>query len=373
MAPVGRLDPCGPAALAGGAACLLALLLAGCAPAVRGRPFRPLDRPAAAAPEVVWQRDAGRGIEVAPAVVESLLYVTGTDRRIQVWEAGSGKRLWRKRLDGALSAAPAVEGDVIYAATSQPDGTVYALRLDDRKILWRTRLGECAGDPVLFEGALLVATADGKVYGLSPADGRSIWATNLESRVWGRPLFARERALMLVPARNGRLYAVDGRSGERRWVAELGDPLLGVAIGADRAIATSVAGRVYAVDLTSGNVLWNRSIGMMPGSAPCVTGDSIYVAGPEGRLLALTAAAGDSLWSRSLGGPFPTPPVVSGEALLLASSGGLVWWLDRRTGEVLGEYQHPEGVRVTPLRWRDLWIVAGERGRTAACRWEGSR
>lgn len=345
-------------------------MAAGCGAPLRGRPLRPVDLPAAAPPAIVWSADAGRGLESRPALVGNRLFVAVTDRRLQLYDAGTGARLWRKRLDGPLAVRPDPVGEAIFVASAQPDGSVYALRADNRKVVWRARIGEAVSDPVLFEGALLVVTDDGKVYGLSPADGRVIWMTNLESRVWCRPDFHPGRALLVVAARNGRLYGVDGRSGERRWMAELGPPLTGVAIGADRALVTAVDRSLFAVDLASGNRLWRRALPLTPGAAPAVSGDSLWVAGLDGRVMAMTAAQGDPLWIRDLGGPFPTPPAVTERSLVLAAGGGLVWRLDRRTGQPLGEFLHPESIRITPVPAGNVWIVMGERGRMVACRWE---
>lgn len=349
---------------------LALVALAGCAPYTRGEPLRTGAIPAGGAPTIVWSADAGRGIDVAPRAAHGALWVATTDRRFQRWDGATGHREWKKRLNGSLAGRPHILGLIGFAATELPDGAVYGLDLVKKKPRWRVTVGDPVSEAVFFEGAVLVATTEGLVYGLSPADGKSIWVTNVGTRVWGRAHFDSTHALMLVPGRNGRLHAVDARSGEQRWGTDLGRPLDSATSAGDVVVVSGSDSTLTGLDLASGNRLWIAPIGFPIGGPPTALGDAIVVAGRDGAVGAVDARTGAPRWRVDLGGPFTAPPAAHGGSIVLASTSGLVWRLDAATGRVLGEFRHPEPVRVAPVPVGGLWIVAGERGRLVACRWE---
>ena len=353
---------------------LMTLLLAGCGTYTRGEAIHPPDDVFdAAAPTIVWTRDTGRGIDVTPTWAGDELIVSTTDRQFQMLRPDSGERQWRKRLEGSLVGRCFVIGRMAFAATSLPDGAVYGFDLAKKKVHWRVTVGEPVGEPVFFEGAVLVGTQEGAVYGLSPTDGKTIWVTNIENHVWGSSWFDSTRAILVLPGRNGRLAAIDGRSGERRWTIELGQPLGDASGDASRLLVVVGDSTLIALDPENGNRLWMRTLEFPLRAAATPVGDMIVVAGMDGHLVGLEALTGETTWSHRLGGPFVSPPAVSDSMIVIGSPSGLVWLIDAKSGQVHGQFRHDEPVLVTPVVKDDLWIVAGERGLLMACRWMEAR
>lgn len=350
---------------------IVILGMTGCGMSGRGEPLLPGIEAGGEAPEIAWTYESGRGVEVNPLVVGPDIFVASTDRRLHQLETSTGKRVWRKRLEGPLAGLPMVRGDSLFAATGRPDGSVYTVDLARRKVNWRRPVGDAAGGAVYFQGTILLATREGQVFGLSPSDGRSIWVTNLEAPIWGYPVFDSTRALLLLPARNGKLFAVDARSGEKRWVAELERPLAGVAVSADGIAAVSIKGDISFLDGLNGNVLWTSLAKTTVSSPPVIAGDLVIVAGLDGTVTAFRRGNGSPAWKKSLGGPFRSEPAVRGDRMVAAAASGQVWLLDRLTGEVLGSTRHPQTIIVSPVPTSTGWVVAGEHGLLVAYRWGG--
>ena len=211
------------------------------------------------------------------------------------------------------------------------------------------------------------------MYGLSPTDGRTIWVTSIENHVWGSSWFDSSRAIFVMPGRKGRLAAIDGRSGERRWTVELGQPLGAASGDTTRLLVVAGDSTLISLNPVNGNQFWMRTLDFPLLAAATPIGDHIVVAGVDGHLAGLDASTGETRWSLRLGGPFVSPPAVEGSMIVIGSPSGLVWRLDSVSGEVRGLFRHGEPVLVTPAVVDGLWIVAGERGLLAACRWEESR
>lgn len=356
-----------------GAATLLlgwALALAGCSVGPRGAALGWELAEGLPAPATLWGRDAGRGIETTPLLTGGdSLFVATTDRRIQLLRASTGERVWRKRIGGTLTGAPEVSHDNLVAATLLPDAAIYRLDLAERKFVWRRELGEAVGRVRLFESTLLVPTRDGRVHGLAPTDGRTIWVTNLETIVSGDPALVADRALLLVPGRNGQLSGVDARSGEKRWVVDLKEPLLGVAADSGLVVATGIRGGVYALDPVGGRGLWSVETRAPLSAAPVLADGRVFLATLDGQVLAWDRVDGTPLWRRTLGGPFRGGPVVAGETALLTAASGQSWLLRTADGTPLLAWRHGEPVLGEPVSIGDgRWLVAGERGLLALSR-----
>jgi outer membrane protein assembly factor BamB len=351
------------------AALFAILFVAGCSTYTRGEAIKPPVPLTGLPPVVLWTADAGRGVDVTPTVAGDELFVATTDRLFTRWRPDTGHRRWKKRLDGAVSGRSFVVGTVAYAATSLPDGAVYGIDLARQDVVWRVSIGEPVGDPIFFEGAVIVGTQEGTVYGLSPADGKTIWVTSIGNRVWGATWFDADRAIFVTPGRAGKLAAIDGRSGERRWNTELGQPLGAASGDANRIYVVAGDSSLIAIDPSSGNRLWTRKLDFPLKAGAVPVGDRLVVAGLDGHLAGLSTETGETVWTHKLGGPFVAPPAVAGGTLLIGSPSGLVWRVDAASGDIRGLFRHEEPVLVTPAVDDSLWIVAGERGRLVACRW----
>ena len=90
----------------------------------------------------------------------------------------SGGRVWDREIAGGQT--PWVAGDHLYLVTA--DAEAVCLRRDDGRIRWVTPLPRYSdpedreepilwSGPVLAGGALIVASSDGEIRRLSPADG----------------------------------------------------------------------------------------------------------------------------------------------------------------------------------------------------------
>jgi eukaryotic-like serine/threonine-protein kinase len=75
---------------------------------------------------------------------------------------------------------------------------------------------------MLHEGVLIVASADGRIYGLDAASGKKLWQLATGNANYASVVSARN--LALIACTNGCLYGVNPATGENAWtfVAEAG-------------------------------------------------------------------------------------------------------------------------------------------------------
>ncbi len=227
----------------------------------------------------LWSAKVGKGSEflrlaLMPAGDGSRVYAASRNGVVTAYDPDDGDREWRRELDVALSAGPAVgEGLVVVGGA---DGDVVALAADDGSERWRVDIdGEVLAPPAIRGDSVVVVTIDGRLTVLSTFDGSERWSL--------------EQQLPPLTLRGASAPAIVGTT---------------VVAGFDN-------GRVLAVNLLDGTTEWEAVISPPTGRSDLerladidgtisVVGQDVYVTGYQGRLAALAAESGQVLWAREL-------------------------------------------------------------------------
>jgi outer membrane protein assembly factor BamB len=99
------------------------------------------------------------------------------------------------------------------------DYQLYALNAETGKEVWKKQFpkGWAMGKPVVREGVLYVGTSDDKVLAaLKPETGETIWQSDVKFNIFGGVAFSKNR--LYVGTLMGRLYAIDLQSGQIQWL-----------------------------------------------------------------------------------------------------------------------------------------------------------
>lgn len=143
-------------------------------------------------PAPAWPRDERMSFDRAPqaaAAGDRVLFGSTNNGRIYALDAKSGAIAWTFETDGPVRFAPTIWKDRAFCVSD--DGWLYALRLDDGRLLWKKRGGEDA-QLVLGNDHLISkwpargapAVVDDTVYfaaGIWPSDGIFLHALDAES------------------------------------------------------------------------------------------------------------------------------------------------------------------------------------------------
>ncbi len=228
-------------------------------------------------------------------------------------------KVWSAKLGGdaefmRVNLQPAGDGKRIYAASR--DGVVSAFDPESGKRAWQTKLDTVlSAGPGVGEGLVAVGTGDGKVIVLDANTGTERWRADLGGESLSVPVMARD--LVVVVTIDSRLHALRALDGEERWVVEQSTPRLTMrgsstpAIVGNSVIAGFDNGRLLAVDLDSGDVIWDSMLAPPSGRSDLerlsdidgrisVVGQDVYASGYQGRIAAVAAESGQVLWAREI-------------------------------------------------------------------------
>jgi outer membrane protein assembly factor BamB len=269
------------------------------------------------------------------AVAGDRLFVTTGYGQVLALDVATGHEIWRQPASAPIRGAPTVADGRVFAVTVENELEVFAT--DDGHRLWsHNGLPETAGllgaaSPAVEGDIIVVAYTSGEIFALRVENGRPLWSDNLAT---AKPLGALST-----------LADIRGRP----------------VIDRGRVFALSHSGRMVAIDLRTGDRVWEQEIGGTHG--PWVAGDYVYVLRDDIDLACLTRQDGRVRWVHELPrfadekkkkDPIRwAGPVLAGDRLIVVGSNGDAYSLSPYDGKSVGQLSFPDGVYVDP-------VVAGD-------------
>lgn len=216
--------------------------------------------------------------------------------------------------EGLYRLNPVLDQGVIYVAAA--DGEVAAFRADSGARVWDAELElPISGGVGKYRDALFLGGADGLVLRLDASDGSEVWRAPVSGEVLAAPQSDGE--IVVAQTYDGKLIGLDYATGEQRWAYLSDVPVLTLRgtstplIHNGIAIAGFADGKVIAVSLESGDVVWEARVAIAQGRSEierivdidgsmALNGLELYVASYQGRLAAIETRAGRKLWQRNV-------------------------------------------------------------------------
>ena len=336
---------------------------------------------------VAWTFATGGTVRGSPTVADDVVYVGSSDGRLYALDAETGGVVWSYSAGAPVGGTPLVTDDLVVVVSR--GNAVHAVDRRSGRPVWRRSTGPDLSlewghegwdyllpSPVLAGGAVLVGSGDGRLYALDPDDGRVRWAFRTAGRIRATPVV--EDGVAYFGSGDGVVYGVDLLDGAERWrFRTAGADLDAADFGFDR---TQIQGSgmvhdgtlfigsrdasLYAIDLSSGDVLWTFEDGSawVVNSPAYVDGLVLSGGSSSGRFRAIDAESGDERWVVRTGGPiFSSPTVVDGVAYV-GSGDRTVYAVDVADGSI--RWTFPTGGMVvgSPAVWNGRLFVGSDDG-----------
>ena len=314
--------------------------------------------------KTVWQASVGKsgGYLFSPAVDGDAVLVAGMDGQITSLEAGTGRTRWKADVGQTLSGGVGAGAGMVLAATAKGELVAF-----DRsgKPLWRAQLaGEVLAPPVVEGNIVIGRTADGRVFGLSAADGTRKWVYQrtlpaLTLRSGAGIQLGRGGAFLGMAG--GLVAALDPDSGRVWWEVTIAQPRGSTeleriadvaslpAVSDQQVCAVAYQGRVACLDGKSGTLNWAKDLSSSAGLA--LDERHVYVPDDGGVVLALDLRTGASVWKQdALAGRRLSAPLVLGRHVLVGDAQGYVHVLSSDNGALIGRLATDGSAISVPLQ-----------------------
>ncbi len=347
--------------------------------------------------------NAGRGTSVtarlasSPVVANGRVYTIDTLGAVRAFDGRTGAQLWSSQTpsdkgnEASLYGGGIAYGDGRIFATN---GLGYVAALDERTggIAWQKRPGgPLRGAPTVANGSVYVMSQDNQIYSLKEDDGSSNWsqAASLEiAGVFGSASPAVGQGTVVAGFSSGELNAYRYENGRQVWqdtlqrtsistsVSSLSDIDADPVIDNAQVFAVGQGGRMVALDLISGQRIWEANIAGI--STPWLAGDWIFVVTDEAKLLCLSRANGKVRWINQLpqfrkakskkGELDYQGPILAGGRLIVVGSSGVVVNVDPLTGSYQSQTNVGASISLPPVVANSTLYILDDRGQLHAFR-----
>ena len=350
-----------------------------------------------------WTVSIGKGSGPAgrlgggPVVSGGKLFTVDTQGLVRAMDARNGGTIWTQRFgtvgrnaSSLYGGGVSADGDKVYATNGL--GYVACLDAATGKQVWVVRPGgPLRGAPSVDGSNLYVMSQDNQVYSLKEADGTTNWsnAAALEiAGVFGTGAPAVARGTVIAGFSSGELNAYRYENGRMVWQDTLQRTSISTSVSSlsdidaapviDNGVVYSIGagGRMVALDINSGQRLWELSIAGL--STPAVAGDWIFVVTDKAQLLAIAKASGKIRWINQLPRYRKMKakanqinyqgPVLAGGRLILAGSNGVLVNVNPDSGSFQSQTNIGSGVSFQPVVAGGTLYLLEDSGRLTAYR-----
>ncbi|MFW2533125.1 MULTISPECIES: outer membrane protein assembly factor BamB [Legionella] len=263
---------------------------------------------------------------------------------IEKWSVPAGGT---QKNNSNLKLKPEIRGNIIY--TADTSGIVQAVDKNSGKVLWSKKLDSgIVSGPTVSEGAIAVGTDTSNIILLKQVDGSELWRNKVSGEVLSKPVIANNK--VIAKTIDGNLYAFDIVKGEKLWISDHGAPSLILKASSSPVIFDNKLalvgysdGRMDAVDLQTGRLVWQRSIAYASGASdverlvdidadPIVRGQVVYLASYQGYVGALSLTDGQFIWRKPAS--VYRNITMDSKTVFLTDSDDVIWAINRQNGQV---------------------------------------
>jgi len=365
------------------------LLLAGCGGSkiVREEPAKLQDFTAEKQVTKVWSADIGasavkKAVILSPYLDGNVIYTADPKGRVRAFAADTGRHLWRVSIKMPVTGGTA-EGDGLVVVATK-DGEVIALDKSDGHRLWTSNVSsEVLAPTAIHDGVVVVQSVDGKLAGLSAKDGKRIWVyERLEPALslYGTATPVTTHNIVLTGFASGKIAAIQIKDGKPLWEMPVAEPhgrneverLVDVddspVIVGNVLFAASYQGKIIAVDMHTGRILWSRDVSTYTGMD--ADASNVYLTDAAGEVIAYDQRTGASVWkqehlrARQLNAPRYMDGMVA-----VGDFEGYVHWLSSADGHFVARYQVSDSpIRSQALTGEGMFYVCSQSGVLTALR-----
>lgn len=306
-----------------------------------------------------------------------LVVQTGNPGRVTCFDITTGNIFWEIAVSGGNRSSPTIltGSRVVFGSDSLPNGWVYGHNLANGEKLWERNLGGAPsaasfdGSDALFFGTVGNHLGGANQYVRLDRAGNQTWKVGAPVQSRTCPVILKNGLLVYGGGSfNNAITAVRASDGGKAWSFDTGgeavqEPALGPG---GRIMATSLSGKLFALNAATGAKLWEAFVGVAPGSPICDAAGRVYVGARTGKILAFNGSTGAKIWEKSHG-------EVSDNPVLTLDNQGIIWCggdksvigVNSTDGTVAGRYAVAGGVTSVMIAKGGILVARTGRGAAA--------
>ncbi|NNE93637.1 MAG: PQQ-binding-like beta-propeller repeat protein [Verrucomicrobiales bacterium] len=315
-------------------------------------------------------------IDASPVISNGTVFIGSQDALFFAIDLQTGEEKWTFETDGGIKAPAGVFGETVYVGDTY--GIVYALATADGAERWRYETddqieGGVNGMEIDGQLRIFIGSHDVNLYAFNTETGKPEWMHETGSPILATPAIIENLQAITFGGCDEFFHVVDAkRKLEPKEIQVGGNVLNTSAVRDGIAYLCHYGGVVMAIDVESGEKVWEQDTGVEYKASPAVGEKLLFVAGGDKRLVAYDRVTGDEVWAFRGRRSFDSSPVVCESAVWIGGGDGYLYAIDPATGKELWSYDLGTQIKASLAISRQTLVVCGDDGVVYAFRPEDS-
>jgi outer membrane protein assembly factor BamB len=366
--------------------------------------------------ETAWKANVGKAssrrarLTSPPIVADGVLYVIDARAAVSAIDVATGKVKWETPLAPKIKEKFRVR-DMLSRTKAAQVGFGGGVAYEDGKIFVTSGFGFAAGldaatgeklwqyetdapvrtPPTAYRGAVYFVSNTNEAFAIDQATGEKLWSYQSfeeTARILSAASPAAAGDLVVMPFSSGEVVAFLAGSGKPVWndtlarntqlnaLSSLNDIAGSPVIDRGLVYAVSHAGRLVAIDIRTGQRVWQAPIAGL--QMPWVAGEYIFIVSVDAELVCLSRADGAIVWVTELkryenakkrkGRIAWSGPVLVGDALILVSTDGKIAKVSPKDGSLIETRKIDGGSVIAPVVAEERIFILTQEGKLLALR-----
>ena len=322
--------------------------------------------------EIRWHANVGnQGTDLLRlALTKDAIYSAAGNGSLTRLDRTTGKQIWNVQTGINVSGGLASGDGLVLVGGDKGDVLAYD---EDGKLRWKSLVSsEVLSVSQVADGFVMVRSGDGRIAGLDAADGKRIWVYERSTPalvVRSHAGIAVQRGIAYAGFAGGKLAAIRIKDGEVLWEVQVSQPSGNTelerisditsdpVVDDEQVCAISFQGRLACFDPAQGSPLWNRDISSDKGMM--LLRKFLYVTDTNGSVYALDKTTGSTTWKNAqmlLRGI--TAPYALGDFVVVGDFEGYLHGLKREDGNFAARIELEGGaIAAAPIELDDGLLV----------------
>ncbi len=310
-----------------------------------------------------------------PALAKDAIYAVSGNGSLVRFDVATGRQAWRVDSEIKVSGGVGSGEGLVLIGSDKGDVLAYD---EAGKLRWKGKVSsEVLGVPQAADGVVIVRSGDGRIAGLDASTGKRLWIYERSTPalvVRSHAGVTIQRGVAYAGFAGGRLVAMKIRTGEVMWEVAVSQPrgntelerisdiTSNPVVDDEQACAISFQGRVACYDIGQGTPLWGRDMSSDKGMA--LLRKYLYVTDANGSVIVLDKTSGITMWKNDqLLMRGVTAPAVLANLVVVGDYQGYLHGLNREDGNYVARVQLDGGaIRTAPIQMDDGLLVQTQSG-----------
>ncbi len=301
----------------------------------------------------------------SPIIKDNILYQGLQDGTILSQHIETKRVLWEYHVIGQPTGT-VYDNDIFVITTLK--GTIYALNMNNGNLMWSYDTHkEILSEPVIDGNNLYIQTSLDTLYAFNAQDGSLKWQYSSKNVFEGlivhlTPAPYISNNILYTGFSNGDAVALDAHTGKLLWthkpatVKQLQDIVIQAVGNENIVIFASYDNGLMCLSKKDGTMVWERN-DLKRAFGLYLTGSAIYATFVDGKVYRLDVRTGDTIWKTDIGNESGLFAPAQYQKLIVVGVGrdrykGIVL-LDRDNGHIIKHFSIVSGLSAVPITWNN--------------------